>query len=140
MCEVSLSMHTFRIKIYYEDTDAGGVVYYANYLRFMERGRTELLSDKGIDVAEYHSKGYFFPVIHVDIHYRRPAKLGEIIEVATQLVEITNTTITFKQEILRDDAVLVEATVKLACINRDGKPQRIPPELASLFSDRKNNV
>ena len=133
-------MHRLKIKIYYEDTDAGGVVYYANYLRFMERGRTELLSDKGIDVAEYHSKGYFFPVVHVDIHYRRPAKLGEIIEVATQVVEITNATITFKQEIFRDDAVLVEATVKLACINRDGKPQRIPSELASLFSDRKNNV
>ena len=133
-------MHTFRIKIYYEDTDAGGVVYYANYLRFMERGRTELLSDKGIDVAEYHNKGYFFPVFHVDIHYRRPAKLGEIIEVATEVVEITNITITFKQEIFRDDAVLVEATVKLACINRNGKPQRIPSELASLFSDRKNNV
>ncbi|MFZ3136023.1 MAG: YbgC/FadM family acyl-CoA thioesterase [Thermodesulfovibrionales bacterium] len=126
--------------MYYEDTDAGGVVYYANYLRFMERGRTELLSDKGIDVAEYHSKGYFFPVVHVDIHYRRPAKLGEIIEVATEVVEITNATITFKQEIFRDDAVLVEATVKLACINTEGKPQRIPSELASLFSDRKNNV
>jgi acyl-CoA thioester hydrolase len=133
-------MHTFRIKIYYEDTDAGGVVYYANYLRFMERGRTELLSDKGIDVAEFHDKGYFFPVVHVDIHYRRPAKLGEIIEVATEVVEITNATITFKQEIFRGDAVLVEATVKLACINRDGKPQRIPSELASLFSDRKNKV
>lgn len=106
----------------------------------MERGRTELLSDKGIDVAEYHSKGYFFPVVHVDISYRRPAKLGEIIEVATEVVEITNATITFKQEILRDNAVLVEATVKLACINRDGKPQKIPSGLASLFSDRKNNI
>jgi acyl-CoA thioester hydrolase len=133
-------LHRIKIKIYYEDTDAGGVVYYANYLRFMERGRTELLSDKGIDVAEHHNKGYFFPVVHVDIHYRRPAKLGEIIKVATQVVEITNATITFKQEIFRDDAVLAEATVKLACINREGKPQRIPSELASLFSDRKNNV
>jgi len=131
-------MHTFRIKIYYEDTDAGGVVYYANYLRFMERGRTELLSDKGINVAEYHDKGYFFPVVHVDIHYRRPAKLGEIVEVSSEVIEMTNASITFKQEIFRDDAVLVEATVKLACINRDGKPQRIPSGLASLFSDRKN--
>lgn len=130
-------MHKLKIKIYYEDTDAGGVVYYANYLCFMERGRTESLSDKGISVAEYHDKGYFFPVVHVDIHYRRPAKLGEVIEVATQVVEITNTTITFKQEIFRDDTILVEATVKLACINRDGKPQRIPSELASLFSDKK---
>jgi acyl-CoA thioester hydrolase len=136
----SLSMHTIRIKIYYEDTDAGGVVYYANYLRFMERGRTELLLDKGIDVAEYHDKGYFFPVVHVDIHYRRPAKLGEIIEVSSEVVEMTNASITFKQKIFRNDAVLVEATVKLACINKNGKPQRIPSELASLFSDRKNNL
>jgi len=106
----------------------------------MERGRTELLSDKGIDVAEHHSKGYFFPVVHVDIHYRRPAKLGEIIEVSSEVIEMTNASITFKQEIFRDDAVLVEATVKLACINRNGKPQRIPSGLASLFSDRKNNL
>jgi len=133
-------LHRIKIKIYYEDTDAGGVVYYANYLRFMERGRTELLSDKGIDVAEHHSKGYFFPVVHVDIHYRRPAKLGEIIEVSSEVIEMTNASITFKQEIFRDDAVLVEATVKLACINRNGKPQRIPSGLASLFSDRKNNL
>ena len=132
------SMHKIRIKIYYEDTDAGGVVYYANYLRFMERGRTELLSDKGIDIAEYHSKGYFFPVIHVDIHYRKPAKLGETIEVATEVVETTNATLTFRQEIFRGDAVLVVATIKLACINSQGKPQRIPSGLASLFSDRKN--
>lgn len=133
-------MHKLKIKIYYEDTDAGGVVYYANYLRFMERGRTELLSDKGIDVAEYHGKGYFFPVVHVDIHYKRSAQLGEIIEVATEVVEITNATITFKQEIFRNDAVLVGATVKLACINTKGKPQRIPSGLASLFSDKKNNA
>jgi acyl-CoA thioester hydrolase len=133
-------MYRLKIKIYYEDTDAGGIVYYANYLRFMERGRTELLSDNGIDVTEYHDKSYFFPVVHVDIHYRRPAKLGEIIEVATEVIEITNATITFKQDIYRDDAVITEATVKLACINRDGKPQRIPSELASLFSDRKDNT
>jgi acyl-CoA thioester hydrolase len=133
----TMTIHRLKLKIYYEDTDAGGVVYYANYLRFMERGRTELLLDKGIDVAEYHNKGYFFAVIHVDIHYRRPAMLGETIEVATEVIEITNATITFKQEIFRDDAALVHATVKLACINRDGKPQRVPSELAELFSDRK---
>jgi acyl-CoA thioester hydrolase len=63
--------------------------------------------------------------------------LGETIEVATEVIEITNATITFKQEIFRDDAALVHATVKLACINRDGKPQRVPSELAELFFDRK---
>jgi len=130
--------YRLKIKIYYEDTDAGGVVYYANYLRYMERSRTEFLSENGIDVAEYHNKGYLFAVVHVDIHYRKPALLGEIIEAASEVIELTNATITFKQDIFRDNAVLVEATVKLACINTDGKPQRLPPEFTSLSPIRKS--
>jgi len=122
-----------KIKIYYEDTDAGGVVYYANYLRFFERARTEYLAGKGIDVAEYHNKGFFFPVIHVDIHYKKPARLGDIIEVTADLVEMTHATVTFRQEIFRDDTLLVESTVKLVCITMDGKPRRLPPEF-TLFS------
>lgn len=122
-----------KVKVYYEDTDAGGVVYYANYLRFMERARTEFLSDKGVDVAEYHNKGYFFPVIHVEIDYRRPAKLGDILDVGAELIEMTNVTVTFKQNIFRDDLLLVESTVKLACINSDGKPRRLPPEFDSIL-------
>jgi acyl-CoA thioester hydrolase len=132
-------LHRLKIKIYYEDTDAGGVVYYAHYLRFMERARTELLADKGIDVAEYHSKGYFFPVVHVDISYRRPAKLGDILEVRTDVIEIKNATLVVKQEVFRDDQLIVEATVKLACINTDGKPRRLPDEFAQL-SAMKDSV
>ena len=124
--------NTLKIKIYYEDTDAGGVVYYANYLRFLERARTEYLAAKGIDVAEYHNRGYFFPVIHVDIHYKKPARLGDIIEVTADLIELTNATVTFRQEIFRDDTLLVESTVKLVCINTDGKPRRLPPEFTSF--------
>jgi len=124
---------TLKIKIYYEDTDAGGVVYYANYLRFLERARTEYLAAKGIDVAEYHNKGYFFPVIHVDIHYKKPARLGDIIEVTADLVEMTHATVTFRQDIFRDDTLLVESTVKLVCINTGGKPRRLPPEFTSLL-------
>jgi len=125
-----------KVKIYYEDTDAGGVVYYANYLRYMERARTEFLSDRGIDVAEYHNKGYFFPVVHVDINYKRPARLGDIIEITAELIEMTNVTVTFRQDIFRDDMLLVESTVKLACINTDGKPRRLPPEFDSLVTVR----
>jgi tol-pal system-associated acyl-CoA thioesterase len=125
-----------KVKIYYEDTDAGGVVYYANYLRYMERARTEFLSERGIIVAEYHNKGYFFPVVHVDIHYKRPAKLGDIIDVRAELIEITNVTVRFKQDVFINDMLLVEATVKLACINSDGKPRRLPPEFDSLLTVR----
>jgi acyl-CoA thioester hydrolase len=121
-----------KIKIYYEDTDAGGVVYYANYLRFMERARTELLADKGIDVAEYHTKGYFFPVVHVEIAYRSPAKLGDILEVRTKVIEIKNASLLVKQEIYRDKLLIVDATVKLACINTGGKPRRLPEEFKRL--------
>jgi acyl-CoA thioester hydrolase len=73
-----------------------------------------------------------FAVVHVDINYKRPAKLGEIIEVITEIVEITNATITFKHNIFRDDILLIEANVKLACITKDGKPQRLPESFKSL--------
>jgi acyl-CoA thioester hydrolase len=72
-----------------------------------------------------------FAVVSVDISYKRPAKLGEIIEVATEVSEITNATINFKHEIFRDDTLLIEANVKLACITKDGKPRRLP----EIFKD-----
>lgn len=121
-----------KIKIYYEDTDAGGVVYYANYLRYLERARTEFLLDKGIDVAEYHNNGYLFAVIHVDADYKRPARLGEIIEVTTEIIEITNATINLKHQILRNSTLLVEANVRVACIDKDGRPQRLPDSFKRL--------
>lgn len=126
-------VHHHKVKIYYEDTDAGGVVYYANYLRYMERARTELLSEKGIDVAGYHNSGYLFAVVNVDVQYRKPAVLGDIIDVTTEVRDVTNVTITLNHRIFRENNLLVEATVKLACINKDGKPQRLPEEFSSLL-------
>ncbi len=131
-------MHRLRIKIYYEDTDAGGVVYYANYLRYLERARTEFLLDSRLDVAEYHKKGYFFVVIHVDIHYKRPARLGEIIEVTTEMLEVTNATINLKHQIFRDNTLLVEAYVRIACIDKDAKPRRIPDNFRKI--EKSNNI
>jgi len=128
-------IHRLKVKIYYEDTDAGGVVYYANYLRYMERARTEHLLEKGIDVSEYHKKGYLFAVVHADINYKKPARLGELIEVTTEVTGITSVTITMQHQIFRGDNLLVEATVKLACINNEGRPQRLPAEFKSLFPD-----
>ena len=125
-----------EVKIYYEDTDAAGVVYYANYLKYMERARTEFLREKGIDVAEHHKKGILFAVVDVDMHYKRPAKLGEIIGVTTEITEMTNVTITIKHQVLRTDTLLVDATVRLACIDLNGKPRRIPQEFDFLYSRR----
>jgi acyl-CoA thioester hydrolase len=109
-------------------------VYYANYLRYMERARTEFLLERGIDVADYHNKGYLFAVVHADVHYRKPAKLGETIEVTTEVTEMTNVTIGLRHQIFKDAALLVEATIKVACINKDGKPQRLPAGFASLLT------
>lgn len=98
----------------------------------MERGRTELLAEKGIDIAEYHAKGYFFPVVHVDISYRRPAKLGNILDIRTEVIEINNASLLVKHEVYKDAMLLVEATVKLACITAEGKPRRLPEEFQRL--------
>ena len=98
----------------------------------MERARTEFLLGKGIDVAEYHNKGYLFAVIDVDIHYKRPARLGEIIEVTTEIIEMTNATINLKHQILRDGTLLVDANVRVASIDKEGKPRRLSESFKRL--------
>jgi acyl-CoA thioester hydrolase len=132
-------VHRHQVKIYYEDTDAGGVVYYANYLRYMERARTEFLSESGIDVAGYHNKGYLFAVINVDVQYKKPAVLGDIIDVTTEVREVTNVTITLRHKVFRENNLLVEATVRLACITKDGKPRRLPEAFTSFLPIRENS-
>jgi acyl-CoA thioester hydrolase len=124
--------HRLKIKIYYEDTDAGGVVYYANYLRYFERARTEFLLTQGIDVAAYHEKGYFFAVVHVAIQYKKPARLGDTIEITTEVAATTNATISLQHRALKEETLLVESYVKLACIDKDGKPKRLPAELKKI--------
>ncbi len=124
--------HSIKVKIYYEDTDAGGVVYYANYLRYMERARTEFLNEYGINVSEYHKRGNFFVVTHVDIRYKKPARLGEIIEVTTSVEEMRNASMTIKNKIMREGSLLVEAVLTFACIDADGRPKRLPESFSGL--------
>ncbi len=124
--------HKMNIKVYYEDTDAGGVVYYANYLRYLERARTEFLSEHEINVAEFHKQGLFFVVTHVDIRYRRSARLGDVITVTTGVSELKNVSLLLKHEILKDETLLVEADVTIACIDTAGKPRRLPESFKRL--------
>ena len=130
-----MSIHRFKVKVYYEDTDAAGVVYYANYLRYMERARTEFLLEKGIDVAEHHNGGILFAVLRVEIDYKKPARLGVIIEVVTEVTETSRVTISLRQDIFKDDKLLVEGAVRLACIDGNGKPRRLPEEFSALSSE-----
>lgn len=126
--------HRFAVKIYYEDTDAGGVVYYANYLRYLERARTEFLLGHGINVAEFHNTGLFFVVTHVELHYKRPARLGETIEITTEVAEMKNASMALKSGVFRGAELLVDAVVTFACIDKNGRPHRLPEAFGNLKS------
>ncbi len=118
--------HSVKIKVYYEDTDAGGVVYYARYLGYLERARTEFLLTHGVNVTDLHNLGYFFTVTHADIRYKKPARLGDMIEVITELDEIRHASFIVKHQILRDGILLIEASITIAYIDKNGKPYRLP--------------
>jgi acyl-CoA thioester hydrolase len=124
---------TFRlpVRVYYEDTDAAGVVYYANYLRFMERTRTEWLGSLGFDVATFERvHGVVFVVHRVEIDYRLPARLGDRLDATLTLVELRRARMVALQQVWRGADMLTEASVAVACIDRATfRPARIPPVL-----------
>ncbi|HHI76916.1 MAG TPA: tol-pal system-associated acyl-CoA thioesterase [Gammaproteobacteria bacterium] len=121
------------IRVYYEDTDAGGVVYYANYLRFLERARTEWLRHLGYEQdALMRDPGILFAVRRVELDYLRPARFNEALEVVSEVTRIGGASIDFAQQVLRttDAAVLCRGTVRVACIAAaDMRPARIPDDM-----------
>jgi len=124
---VSVYTHIWPVRIYYEDTDHGGVVYYANYLRFMERARTEFLRSEGVELDMLEqSEGVLFSVTEVNIRYLKPARFNDLLEVRSRLLEARGARLAFEQCVLHGQDVLVEAEVKLACMDRSGRPMRIP--------------
>jgi acyl-CoA thioester hydrolase len=124
-------MNTIEVKIYYEDTDCGNVVYYANYLKYMERGRTEFLADHGSSVSELAAQGTVFVVARAEIDYRSSAHLGETIVVKTWIAECTRVSLLFGH-VMTDKAtgrLIAEAQARLVCVDSHGKIKRIPHEL-----------
>ena len=125
-------------RIYYHDTDAGGVVYYASYLEYFEEARTEHMRNIGIDVAEYAGKGSLFAVVHLEVDYKYPARYGDVIKVSAQIEKIGNASIHFAQEVKRGDTLLIKAQVVLACIDSNMKARRLPDEMRQrLLADAK---
>ncbi|MFV0575089.1 MAG: tol-pal system-associated acyl-CoA thioesterase [Vibrio sp.] len=124
------------ITIYYEDTDAGGVVYHANYLKFFERARTELLKSLGIIQQKLLEQEIGFVVRHMDIDYIQGAKLDEQLEVHTRIDNLKKASISFCQELVNPEGrILCKATVKVACVNiTHMKPQAIPSNIISEFN------
>lgn len=120
-----------ELKVYYEDTDCGGVVYYANYLRYFERARTERFASRGIDLAEYQGNGVVFAVVRAEIDYKSPARYGDLLEVDTAIEGVKGSSFTVHYIIRRkkDGAVLVTGGTRMACVNREMKPIRLPDEI-----------
>jgi acyl-CoA thioester hydrolase len=119
------------VRIYYEDTDAGGVVYYANYLRYLERGRTEVLRELGIGQAELaRDAGIAFAVRSLQAEYLRPARLDDAVEVISRIGELGRAQVVFQQRIERQGELLLEATVRVACLDvARGKATAIPQHI-----------
>jgi acyl-CoA thioester hydrolase len=128
----------FGVRVYYEDTDAAGVVYYANYLKFMERARTEWLGSLGFELAELErAHRVAFVVTRVEADFRAPARLGERLDVAVDPVERTRARLVLDQSIARSGDALVSARVTLACLDTVlWRPSRIPQPLV----DRLENL
>ena len=126
------------VRVYYEDTDAAGVVYYANYLKYFERARTEWLSAMGFELAALEREhGIAFAVHHVDIRYHQPARLGDRLQATVELQVRGRARIVARQEVRRGEQTLVEATVTLACLDRvNWQPARIPALLATRMETR----
>ncbi len=120
---------SINCRVYYEDTDAGGVVYYANYLRFAERARTEWVrSLMGRDGSLWTKDDPIFVVRHLEVDYRLPARLDDSLTVTTELTQMGGASMGMAQEIKRGEDILVAIKVTLVCITQDGKVLRLPPE------------
>ncbi len=126
-------MHRWPIRVYYEDTDLAGIVYYANYLRFIERARSELVRAAGIDQLAMKAAGMVFVVRRVEADYLSPARFDDQLEVRSQLQQLKAASLTLSQEVWRHDTLIFRAVVALAVVNADGRATRLPAAIrASL--------
>jgi len=118
------------VRVYYEDTDLAGIVYYANYLRYIERGRTEYVRARGIEQARLRDEaGLVFAVRRLEADYLAPARFDDLLAVQTEATRIGGARVEMRQAVLRGDTPLFRATVTLALLDATGRPCRLPPEL-----------
>ena len=136
-----VATHVTEIRVYYEDTDSEGIVYYANYLKFAERGRTEMLRAAGIDhptLWDVHGVG--FAVRRVSADYLKPARLDDALTVHSSMTEIRGASLSAQQTVRRGEDDLVHLQVKLACVDRAGRPARMPLPLRNALHAIQNDV
>jgi acyl-CoA thioester hydrolase len=126
--------HHFALSVYFEDTDAYGIVYYANYLKFMERARSDMIRSVGVDqAAELKRSGSAYAVVEVDIRYRRPARLGDDLLVVSTVERVLASSVNIHQRVMRGPELLTDARVTAAFLDGDGRPRRQPKDWVEKF-------
>ncbi len=124
---IEAKAHIFPLRVYYEDTDAGGLVYHASYLRFAERGRTEMLRQLGVNHTEMATRyGIGFAVRYCAIDFRRAARLDDLLEVRTRLSDLRGASIGVEQAVSRGADLVAELSLRIVCLGARGRPARIP--------------
>ncbi len=125
-----------RVTIYYKDTDAGGVVYYGNYLRYFEAARTEFLRERGAALTDWIDRGVLFVVVRAEVDYRLAARYGDVLAIETDCPSLSGARFDLAYRVVREqDGVLVATGMtRMACVNEAGRPLRIPPEIREILA------
>lgn len=131
-------MHEAQLRVIYGDTDQMGVVYYANYFRFFEAARAEFLRAHGGDYRTMEQEGYFLPVVEASCSYKAPARYDDLLRIPTRIAEATRVTLTFTYSVLRaaDAKLLCTGKTVHACVNKEGKPHRLPEFINSWLEPK----
>lgn len=129
-------IHKAEFRVYYEDTDAVGIMYHANFIAFCERGRSEMLREIGFPASEVHEKlNAGFVVRHIDCDFLKMVKLDDLLEVQTVLKSMKNTSFIMEQTIMCQNSVVFKMDITLVCMDLGGKPMRVPDKLRTAFQD-----
>ncbi|MEM9270771.1 MAG: tol-pal system-associated acyl-CoA thioesterase [Pseudomonadota bacterium] len=129
-----MTVHRTHLRVYYEDTDMAGIVYYANYLKYLERGRSDAVREMGIDQLKLRDDaGLVFAVRRVEIDYLRPARFGDTLVVETRTSHVSGAKLVMDQRVLCEEAPVVEASVKVAFMSLEGRVTRFPADVLSAL-------
>lgn len=130
-----MSLHRFPVRVYYEDTDLAGIVYYANYLKFIERARSEWVREIGVDQRAMKAQGVVFAVKRVEADYIVPAAFEDDLVIETTPLSMTPARLVLSQAVKRDDTNLFQSKITLVAIGQAGKPVRLPDQLRHVVAD-----
>jgi acyl-CoA thioester hydrolase len=129
-----MKLHRHPVRVYYEDTDLAGIVYYANYLRFLERGRSEMVREAGISQTDMKARGLVFAVRRVEADYLRPGRFEDELIVETRATALRGASFDMPQRVLRGDEVLLEALVRIVVLDAGGRATRLPADIRARLA------